>query len=55
MELYSSFKCWFKEVFPGDKIPNRYIFRAEMEQRLGNMQNNYYYGIRFLDIDNNLY
>lgn len=48
-ELYSKFKVWFSNSFPGIKIPERPIFQNEIISKLGKLRNNSWYGIQIKD------
>lgn len=48
-EIWSEFKLWFKDAFPGTKVPERSIVRSELSSRWGRMTGNAWYGIRIMD------
>lgn len=48
-EIYSEFKVWFRDSFPGSKVPERALVRSELSSRWGKMENgNAWYGIRII-------
>jgi len=47
-EIYSEFKVWFRDAFPGTKVPERSIVRAELSTRWGRMNGNAWHGIRII-------
>ncbi len=51
-ELYTVFKAWFRNSYPGLKIPELPIVRQELilSSRLGPQTNKRWTGIRFSDI-----
>jgi phage/plasmid-associated DNA primase len=50
-EIYSEFKTWFRDAFPGTKVPERAVVRAELTSRWGHMQGNAWHGIRIMASD----
>lgn len=48
-EIYSEFKLWFRDSFPGTKIPERSIVKTELSSRWGRMQGNAWHGIRLIN------
>jgi phage/plasmid-associated DNA primase len=44
-EVYTEFKMWYKDGFPGCKVPERSTVRGELSSRWGRMQGNYWYGV----------
>ena len=48
-EIYARFKDWFRDAFPGNKVPERGIVRSELQGRWGAMRGNAWYGIRVID------
>lgn len=51
-EIYSEFKLWFKDAFPGNKtVPPRPTVRTELTNRWGRMNGNAWYGIRIVNSD----
>ena len=48
-EIYSRFKEWFRDAFPGNKVPERGIVRSELQGRWGHMRGNAWHGIRVVD------
>jgi len=44
-EVYTAFKLWFRDSFPGTKPPERTIVRTELSSRWGRMQGNAWHGI----------
>ena len=50
-EIYSEFKTWFRDAFPGNKVPERSIVRTELSSRWGRMHGNAWHGIRIITID----
>lgn len=47
-EIYSEFKVWFRDAFPGTKVPERSVVRAELSSRWGRMHGNAWHGIRII-------
>lgn len=47
-EIYSEFKLWFRDAFPGTKIPERSTVRTELSSRWGRMHCNAWHGIRII-------
>lgn len=47
-EIYSEFKVWFRDAFPGNKVPERSIVRTELSSRWGRMHGNAWHGIRII-------
>lgn len=47
-EIYSEFKTWFRDAFPGNKVPERQIVRSELSTRWGRMTGNFWNGIRLI-------
>jgi phage/plasmid-associated DNA primase len=45
-QIYSEFKIWFRDAFPGTKVPDRSNVRTELSSRWGRMNGNSWYGIR---------
>ena len=45
-EIYGEFKTWFRDAFPGNKVPERSIVRTELSSRWGRMHGNAWHGIR---------
>ncbi|CAH6419429.1 D5 DNA Primase [uncultured virus] len=50
-EIYSEFKTWFRDAFPGTKVPERSIVRSELSSRWGRMHGNAWHGIRVMTIE----
>jgi phage/plasmid-associated DNA primase len=50
-EIYSEFKVWFKDAFPGATVPTRPIVRSELSSRWGRMDGNAWHGIRIITTD----
>jgi len=50
-EIYGEFKTWFKDAFPGTRVPERSIVRSELSSRWGRMYGNSWYGIRLMTND----
>lgn len=50
-EIYSEFKSWFRDAFPGTKVPERSIVRGELSSRWGRMHGNAWHGIRIIASD----
>jgi phage/plasmid-associated DNA primase len=50
-EVYSEFKIWFRDTFPGTKVPERTVVRGELTTRWGRMQGNSWHGIRIMASD----
>lgn len=50
-EVYSEFKLWFRDTFPGTKVPERTIVRSELSSRWGRINSNSWYGIRIITGD----
>jgi len=50
-EIYSEFKIWFRDAFPGTKVPERSIVRTELSSRWGRMHGNAWHGIRIMTND----
>jgi phage/plasmid-associated DNA primase len=53
-EIYSEFKVWFRDAFPGTKVPERSIVRTELTSRWGRMQGNAWHGIRIMTTETNV-
>lgn len=52
-EVYSEFKAWFKDAFPGNKVPERSVVRTELSSRWGRMQQgNAWHGISITSSNN---
>lgn len=49
--IYSEFKSWFRDTFPGAKLPERPIVKGELSSRWGRMVGNSWLGIRIVDND----
>lgn len=47
-EIYSEFKIWFRDAFPGNKVPERSVVRTELSSRWGRMHGNAWHGIRII-------
>lgn len=47
-DIYAEFKIWFRDSFPGTKVPERPIVKNELSSRWGRMQGNAWYGIRII-------
>jgi phage/plasmid-associated DNA primase len=45
-EIYAEFKSWFRDSFPGTKVPERQFVKTELSSRWGNMVSNAWHGIR---------
>lgn len=45
-EIYTEFKMWFRDAFPGTKVPERSIVRTELSSRWGRMVGTAWHGIR---------
>ena len=45
-EIYSEFKLWFRDAFPGTKVPERSVVRSELSSRWGRLHGNAWHGIR---------
>jgi phage/plasmid-associated DNA primase len=45
-EIYSEFKIWFRDAFPGTKVPERQVVRTELTSRWGRMVGTSWHGIR---------
>ena len=45
-EVYGEFKIWFRDAFPGTKVPERTVVRTELTSRWGRMHGNAWHGIR---------
>lgn len=45
-EIYAEFKAWFRDAFPGTKVPERQVVRGELTARWGKMAGNSWHGIR---------
>lgn len=50
-EIYSEFKVWFRDSFPGSKVPERTVVKAELSSRWGRMQGVAWHGIRVMASD----
>lgn len=50
-EIYSEFKVWFRDAFPGTKVPERAVVKSELSSRWGRMQGNAWHGIRIMATD----
>lgn len=48
-EIYTEFKLWFRDAFPGTKVPERPFVRAELSARWGRMYGNAWHGIRIMN------
>lgn len=44
-EIYAEFKVWFRDAFPGNKVPERSVVRSELTSRWGRMHGNAWHGI----------
>lgn len=44
-DIYSEFKVWFRDAFPGAKVPERSTVRSELSTRWGRMQGNWWVGV----------
>jgi hypothetical protein len=51
-EIYTEFKIWFRDAFPGTKPPERSIVRTELSSRWGRMHGNAWHGIRIITNEN---
>lgn len=51
-DLYREFKTWFKDAFPGQKVPDTTNTRTEFLRILGKQHNRRWHGIRLSDHDN---
>lgn len=47
-DIYTEFKIWFRDAFPGCKVPERSTVRSELSGRWGRMQGNWWYGISLI-------
>lgn len=47
-ELYNEFKTWYKDSFPGNKVPDRSTVRSEFSGRWGRMVGNSWHGFRMI-------
>lgn len=47
-EIYTEFKTWFRDSFPGTKVPSRSDVRAELSSRWGRMHGTSWHGIRIV-------
>ncbi len=50
-EIYDQFKSWFRDAFPGTKLPERTIVRSELTSRWGRMIGNAWHGIQIINND----
>jgi phage/plasmid-associated DNA primase len=50
-EIYAEFKIWFRDAFPGTKVPERSVVRTELSSRWGRMHGNAWHGIRIVTTD----
>ena len=50
-EIYAEFKVWFRDAFPGTKVPERSVVRGELSSRWGRMHGNAWHGIRIVTLD----
>ena len=50
-EIYTEFKVWFRDSYPGCKVPERATVRSELSSRWGRMQGNWWYGITLVAND----
>ena len=50
-EIYAEFKVWFRDAFPGTKVPERTVVRTELSTRWGRMNGNAWHGIRIMTND----
>jgi hypothetical protein len=44
-EVYSEFKIWFRDAFPGTKVPERTVVRTELSSRWGRIQAGAWHGL----------
>ena len=44
-EIYQEFKLWFRDAFPGTRVPERQSVRTELSSRWGRPHGNSWYGI----------
>lgn len=51
-EIYREFKVWYKESFPGDKIPASGTVKTELIAKLGKQYRARWHGIRLVQHDN---
>jgi phage/plasmid-associated DNA primase len=49
--VYSEFKLWFKDAFPGTKPPERSLVRSELSKRWGKLNGNAWHGIQIVAND----
>lgn len=50
-DIYNEFKAWYKDTFPGSKIPDRAAVKTELSSRWGRMYGNGWNGIRIIAND----
>lgn len=50
-EIYAEFKTWFRDAFPGTKVPERKIVKEELETRWGRLRGTAWHGIRIVTLD----
>ena len=50
-EIYTEFKAWYKNSFPGFKIPERPVVKTEFSNRWGRMSSNGWFGIHVQKAD----
>jgi phage/plasmid-associated DNA primase len=50
-QIHNEFKTWFRDSFPGVRVPDRPEVRAQLITRWGKLVGNYWYGIRLLSTD----
>ena len=54
-EIYQMFKCWYKDAYPGQKMPDKIGMKAELLKRWGHTKRNRWHGYRLiLDGDENV-
>lgn len=45
-DLYFEVKCWYRECFPSDHIPNKFEFRDIMVDKYGPLKDGKWSGLR---------
>jgi hypothetical protein len=51
-EVYRDFKNWYKDSYPGAKVPDTSTAKCEFIARLGKLTKSRWLGVRFVSVDN---
>jgi phage/plasmid-associated DNA primase len=54
VEVYREFKNWFKETFPGAKVPDSPTVKNELIAKLGKQSNKRWHGVRIVQQETTL-